>query len=122
MGKNDQQKPRRSSLAAGLLGIFLGQFGIHDFYLGYKKQGKIHLLMTFGGWAVSIAMSIVVLVIEVSQDVDLNLKVARIGLAWAVLIGYVMTFASWVWGFAEGILCLLKKGKYGRDADGQKLI
>jgi len=33
-------------LAAGLLGIFLGSFGIHKFVLGYTKAGLIMLLIT----------------------------------------------------------------------------
>ncbi len=28
----------KSAIAAGLLGIFLGQFGAHDWYLGDKKE------------------------------------------------------------------------------------
>lgn len=33
-------------LAAGLLGIFLGCFGIHKFVLGYTTSGVIMLLVT----------------------------------------------------------------------------
>ena len=36
----------KSRLAAGLLGIFLGPFGIHRFYLGYTAVGVTMLLMT----------------------------------------------------------------------------
>ena len=36
----------KSRLAAGLLGIFLGAFGIHRFYLGYTRVGMVMLLMT----------------------------------------------------------------------------
>jgi TM2 domain-containing membrane protein YozV len=33
-------------LAAGLLAIFLGSFGVHKFVLGYTKQGLILLAIT----------------------------------------------------------------------------
>jgi TM2 domain-containing membrane protein YozV len=33
-------------LVAGLLGIFLNCLGIHKFYLGYKKEGLIMLLVS----------------------------------------------------------------------------
>lgn len=33
-------------LAAGLLAIFLGAFGIHKFYMGYMQEGLILLLST----------------------------------------------------------------------------
>lgn len=36
----------KSRIAAGLLGIFLGTFGIHNFYLGNKQRGKTQLFLT----------------------------------------------------------------------------
>lgn len=37
---------QKSKLAAGLLGIFLGGLGIHNFYLGYQNRGLIQLLVS----------------------------------------------------------------------------
>lgn len=36
----------KSKMAAGLLGIFLGAFGVHNFYLGYNGKAVAQLLMT----------------------------------------------------------------------------
>ncbi len=36
----------KSRLAAGLLGIFVGGFGVHRFYLGYTQIGIIQILVT----------------------------------------------------------------------------
>lgn|ERR1035437_1164620 len=36
----------KSKMVAGLLGIFLGAFGIHRFYLGYTVIGVIQVLVT----------------------------------------------------------------------------
>ena len=36
----------KSKLAAGLLGIFLGLFGVHNFYLGYTGKAVAQLLIT----------------------------------------------------------------------------
>nr|WP_081589158.1 TM2 domain-containing protein [Arthrobacter sp. Rue61a] len=36
----------KSKIAAGLLGIFLGGFGIHRFHLGYATIGIIQLVLT----------------------------------------------------------------------------
>lgn len=41
-----QPYQQKSKLAAGLLGIFLGGLGIHNFYLGYQKKGLIQLLVS----------------------------------------------------------------------------
>ena len=41
----------KNKMVAGLLGIFLGAFGVHKFYLGYTKPALIMLLvslLTFG--------------------------------------------------------------------------
>ena len=49
----------KNHIAAGLLGIFLGVFGVHKFYLGYSKEGIIMLLVSlltfgFGAWVMAI--------------------------------------------------------------------
>ena len=36
----------KSKVAAGLLGIFLGCFGVHNFYLGYTTKGIVQLLLS----------------------------------------------------------------------------
>lgn len=50
---------RKSKVAAGLLGIFLGSFGVHNFYLGYTGKAIAQLLITlltcgFGAFVSSI--------------------------------------------------------------------
>ena len=37
---------QKSKLVAALLAFFLGSFGIHDFYLGYNKNGIIKIVLT----------------------------------------------------------------------------
>ncbi|NLZ82461.1 MAG: zinc ribbon domain-containing protein [Clostridiales bacterium] len=39
----------KCGVAAGLLGIFLGGLGIHNFYLGYQKKALIQLLVCIIG-------------------------------------------------------------------------
>jgi len=40
------KKSRRSKIAAGLLAIFLGSFGVHNFYLGFTGKAVAQLLIT----------------------------------------------------------------------------
>lgn len=49
----------KSKIAAGLLGIFLGSLGVHNFYLGYTGKAIAQLLITlltcgFGAFVSSI--------------------------------------------------------------------
>ncbi|MBQ4284702.1 MAG: TM2 domain-containing protein [Lachnospira sp.] len=48
MGYNPQyQNPNaKSKMAAGLLGIFLGAYGIHNFYLGNTGRGIAQIIVT----------------------------------------------------------------------------
>ena len=48
LGKDNKEFPKtfqKSRLKAGLLGIFLGGWGMHNFYLGYSKKGSIQMLV-----------------------------------------------------------------------------
>ncbi len=40
----------KSKVTAGLLALFLGSFGIHNFYLGYTTKAIIQVLMSTVGW------------------------------------------------------------------------
>lgn len=41
-----QEQDQKSKLAAGLLGIFLGALGIHNFYLGNTSRALVQLLVS----------------------------------------------------------------------------
>lgn len=75
---------KKSKLIAGLLGIIVGSFGVHNFYLGYSSKGFIQLVMTLCGiftcgissliaeiWG--IIEGIMILTGSIDRDVDGNL-------------------------------------------------
>lgn len=43
---NNTNTEGKSRLAAGLLGILLGAFGVHNFYLGFTSKAVAQLLLT----------------------------------------------------------------------------
>ena len=43
----------KDKILAGLLATFLGAFGIHKFYLGYKVPGIIFLVINTVGWLIT---------------------------------------------------------------------
>ena len=51
-------------ILAGLLGIFLGAFGIHKFVLGYQKEGIIMLVLTLvvGGITCGVGASVIAII------------------------------------------------------------
>lgn len=44
--ENQNNTQQKSKMAAGLLGIFLGAWGIHNFYLGNTSRGIIQIVVT----------------------------------------------------------------------------
>ncbi|TDS64159.1 TM2 domain-containing protein [Myroides indicus] len=44
--KDAQPIQDNKKVVAGILGILLGTFGIHKFYLGYTKEGIIQLVIS----------------------------------------------------------------------------
>lgn len=73
---------QKSRVAAGLLGIFLGGFGAHNFYLGYTGKATAQVLMSTLG---------------------IILPIVSCGVL-GILV--VVAIASGVWGFVEGIMLL----------------
>ena len=75
---NTQKKNGKSKIAAGLLGIFLGSLGIHNFYLGYNGKAVAQLLMSILSCGMLAAISsiwgliegILILTGEISTDAD----------------------------------------------------
>ncbi len=68
---------RKSKVTAGLLGIFLGAFGVHNFYLGYTGKAVGQLVLS----AVGLLLS-------------------------CVGFGVFLIIGAEIWGFIEGIMIL----------------
>lgn len=84
----------KSKIAAGLLGIFLGIFGVHNFYLGYTSKAVLQLVLSIIGIILSI-----------------------------IIIGVFMFVAVEIWGFIEGIMILASStgSRWHLDASGNEL-
>ena len=96
-GQTPYQQPgayydQKSKLAAGLLGIFLGSLGVHNFYLGHTGKAVGQLVGTIVGYVLLI-----------------------------VVIGIFIIAGISIWALIEGILILsARPGSYpwGVDARG----
>ncbi len=49
----------KSKLCAGLLGIFLGAFGVHNFYLGFTTKAVVQLLVSLVGGLITCGVATV---------------------------------------------------------------
>ena len=64
----------KSRLVASLLAILLGGFGLHKFYLGYKKEGVIHILATIPGMLLIVPPIIIAIVSLVEGVIYLSMS------------------------------------------------
>lgn len=67
----------KSKLAAGLLAIFLGCYGVHNFYLGYTKKAVTQLVLTIVGIILC-----------------------------CIVVGAFIVMGVGIWGLVEGIMIL----------------
>ena len=67
-------------LVAGLLGIFLGTFGVHNFYLGYTGKAITQLVLTIVGYILC-----------------------------CVVVGVFLVIGIWIWSLVEAIMILTGK-------------
>ena len=79
---NKQAPPAdaKSKLVAGLLGIFLGCFGVHNFYLGYTSKAVTQLVLTLVGFVLC-----------------------------CIVVGVFLVLGISIWGLVEGIMILTGK-------------
>ncbi|WMJ24360.1 TM2 domain-containing protein [Paludicola sp. MB14-C6] len=69
---------QKSKIAAGLLGIFLGCFGVHNFYLGFTGKAVAQLLITVltcgVGYAISYIWGLIegIIILTSNYSVDAN--------------------------------------------------
>ena len=61
MAELSETEISNKKLAAGLLAIFLGSFGIHKFVLGYNKAAVIMLLVGLAGGVVTCGVATAVM-------------------------------------------------------------
>lgn len=116
-----QNTKPKSAVVAGLLGLFLGQFGAHSWYLGKKKQGIAHVCL----FAAGLILMIIAMVVIFSSAHTVYLyssysiqtanepfaAILLMFLAWAVMMG------NGIWALVEAII-LLVQGDAGLATKG----
>ena len=103
----------KSATTAGLLGIFLGAFGAHNWYLGEKSKGIAHVCMMSGGIIIEI-MAAAVLPNVLSWT--MLIQMAWLFTILTAVAGLAMS-ASGIWGLIEGII-IISQGDAGLARKG----
>ena len=130
-----EENNNKSRLAAGLLGMFLGSFGAHNFYLNKKKRAFTQLGLMIGGIALMILSYVIYFIAifsmmfsTITMEMNSNMESAPffgffmyfIIFYIMLLVGILLISAAQLWGFIEGILILIgtiKKDGAGNDLD-----
>ena len=87
----------KSKIVAALLAFFLGSFGVHDFYLGNKRNGFIKLLGTLVG------IALMIIGIAGAATTTASGLAALPALA---IIGYILILGISIWAFVDFIRIL----------------
>ena len=98
----------KSATTAGLLGIFLGTVGAHDWYLGDRKKGTIHVCL-FGAGLALIIIGDAILPNVLSMWTVYKMMWLFNLLNWAA---WALIAASEIWGFIDGVK-ILSQGDAG---------
>lgn len=82
----------KSRLAAALLALTVGMFGVHNFYLGFNTKAIIQLVLTI------------------------------VGLLGNVFTLFIPLLVSLIWSFVEGVQLISHSDQFRCDANGIALI
>ncbi|MCK9493110.1 MAG: zinc ribbon domain-containing protein [Acholeplasmataceae bacterium] len=113
----------KNRLVAGLLGLFLGGLGIHNFYLGHTKKGITKIVL----FALSLAFFIFggVMVansgytdISTGEFFITNHGDFTVGIG-LIVFGYLISIGVGIWAFVESILIFVSSNI--KDSDNKPL-
>ncbi len=103
----------KSSVVAGILGVFLGAFGGHDWYLGNTKKAITHVCLCVGGLILLMLSLILASIFDGITALRL-LSVCIEAAAFVIILG------NGIWGFVEGVI-IIAQGDPGLAAKGYKV-
>lgn len=103
----------KSSSIAGLLGVFLGAFGGHDWYLGNTKKAITHICLCVGG----VMMLMIGLIL---RNLLRDIPALDLLSICVMIAAYIIIVGNGIWGFIEGVT-ILAQGDAGLAAKGYQV-
>ena len=105
----------KSKIVAGVLGIFLGTYGVHNFYLGYTKKAIVQLVAVIAAYI----LYFVSLFSNLSGDFMMISEYDIFSFLGTVILFILVLIGIRIWTFVEAVLILC--GKIDRDGKGRIL-
>lgn len=103
----------KSPVVAGVLGVFLGGFGAHDWYLGKTKEAITHVCLFVGG---VIMLMIGLILTSLFKDIPVLFAL----FVCILIAAFVIIVGNFIWGFIEGVI-IIAQGDAGLIAKGYKV-
>lgn len=94
---------------AGILGIIVGSFGVHNFIMKQPVRGILHILLFFLPLLPVLLLFIDILTSGGVSDLGIGLEPT------SEFMWMLPSYASWLWGLIEGIILLATSSKYHGD-------
>ena len=104
----------KSKIAAGLLALFLGAYGVHNFYLGYYKKAGVQLGLVIFAYVAFFAF-----IIGMAGTGPYISDGAAMAFVVIVLLYIIILAGVGIWAFVEAILIFC--GKINKDSKGRML-
>ena len=104
----------KSKIAAGLLALFLGVYGVHNFYLGYYKRAGVQLGLVIASYIMLFSS-----IFGVALSNPYMIDQAAIGFVVVMLLFVLIISAVGIWAFVEAILIFC--GKINKDGKGRRI-
>lgn len=98
---------KKSATTAGLLGVFLGSVGVHNWYLGQKFRGTLHVLLALAG-VLLVFIAVTMDVYSSSSYYYYTVSAPSTAATITYSVGAIMLMANAIWGFVEGIIILAR--------------
>jgi TM2 domain-containing membrane protein YozV len=101
----------KSKLLAGITAIFLGTLGIHNFYLGYTREGIPQLLMSVLGFIFGTVLIIAGMAIFFTPFALFSSVLTVMGTLYSTY-----PVISGIWGLIDGVMILTGREQWTSDA------
>ena len=119
----DENVGNKSKIASGLLGLFFGVLGVHNFYLRRWANAVIQLISSICAFVLMVAGFVAVANEAINRGYTDEITDAQAtellnAVGTPIYIAYVIFLVVGIWAFVEAILCFCG---VMRDGKGKKL-